>query len=186
MLRTLAFWTLLMLLAVPAWAQSAPSGLLTDLELPGPLTREQADYLGVPKDAASFRLSEIKGEYLLLEVFSMYCPHCQREAPRVNELYRAVAASPYAGRILFLGLGAGNSAFEVDVFRKQYKVPFPLFADPDFLIHKAVGQVGTPCFLFLKLPGQGQGLPILDSLIGGFGDTQAYLQRLVRAGRIEK
>jgi hypothetical protein len=46
--------------------------------------------------------------------------------------------------------------------------------------------VGTPYFLFLKLPGEGQGLPILDTQEGGFGDPQAFLKRLARAGRIEK
>ncbi|MDY0305243.1 MAG: peroxiredoxin family protein [Desulfovibrio aminophilus] len=186
MKRLAASLAILAILALSARAQPAPGSFLADMELSGPLTPEQAASLGISKDARTFRLSQVKAEFLLLEIFSMYCPHCQREASRVNELDAALRSSPWAGRILLLGLGAGNSSFEVDVFREQYKIPFPLFADPDFTMHKALGQVGTPCFILVGLPGDERGLPVLDSLTGGFGDTKAFLDRLATAAGLKK
>ncbi len=95
------------------------------LMLPAPKSVDEKNYLGLSGTGA-FKISQIKAQVALIEVFSMYCPFCQKDAPGLNELYRAIENNPQLkGKIKMIGIGAGNSPFEVDVFKKTYTVPFP-------------------------------------------------------------
>ena len=86
-------------------------------------------YLGV-SGGEPFSVNDIQGEVLIVQIFSMYCPHCQSDAPYVNELYKKIQnSSQIREKIKLLGIGAGNSNLEVDIFRQKYKVSFPLFEE---------------------------------------------------------
>lgn len=184
MRRMLVLFLLGALCCAPVPARASGQGQdphlssLADLELPGPVSRAAAAYLGLEEGAGGFRLSQAKADFLLLEVFSMYCPYCQAEAPNVNALFGLLRKSPAAGRIRMLGLGAGNTPFEVDFFRDKYQVAFPLLPDPDFACHKSLGGPGTPYFLLLKADGAG-GFTVLHSRLGGFGDPAKFLDTLL-------
>ncbi|QGY39626.1 redoxin domain-containing protein [Pseudodesulfovibrio cashew] len=144
-----------------------------DLALGGKLDEDQRAYLGVASD--SFKLSDIRAEYLFIEAYSMYCPICQRDAPHVNEAFEAIAAADKAGRIRFLGLALGNTPFEVEFYRKKYAVQFPLFGDEDYVIHKALGEVPTPAFYVVKLGPEPE---ILFKKVGEAEGTEALLQAI--------
>jgi peroxiredoxin len=139
----------LLLLAVPA--RALDSRPFPDLELAGVLTAELKASLGVTSN--TFKLSEIKSDYLVVEAYSMYCPICQRDAPAVNELYRQVTEADTKGTVRFIGLGMGNSGFETGFYQTKFQVPFALFADENFAIHKALGETGTPTFYIVSLKG---------------------------------
>jgi len=95
----------------------------------------------------------------------MYCPHCQREAPVLNELYALLAKGGHDGKVKMLGIGAGNSAMEVDIYRNKFQTPYPLVADQNFAVHDACGRVGTPYFYVLaKKPGESAYTVVLSRL----------------------
>lgn len=144
----------------------------------GPVGKPAAAYLGVSAGEAGFRLSQVKAEFLLVEVFSMYCPYCQAEARNVNALYGLLQKSKAAGAIRMLGIGAGNTPFEVDFFRDKYQAPFPLFPDQEFACHQALSGPGTPYFMLLKADGAG-GFTVLHSHLGAFGDPGKFLDTLL-------
>jgi len=154
-------------------------GTLPDISLPVPTQPEEQQYLGV-KNEGTFKLSDIRAEVVIIEIFSMYCPFCQKEAPTVNELYRLIDQDKnLKEKVKLIGLGAGNSPFEVNTFRTAYTVPFPLLADPDFAIHNALGKVRTPYFIVIKINKDGSH-KVVYSKVGSFGEPQAFLQLITK------
>jgi len=162
-----------------AAAQPPVSGeIMPALKLAVPAEREHRAYLGLSA-GESFEILQIKADVVILEIMSMYCPFCQKEAPHVNELYRLIQGnSKLKGRIKLLGIGAGNSSYELKVFREKYQVPFPLIPDRDFQIHLSIGEVRTPYFIGIRIEkGAGR---VFYSKLGGFGDAGAFLEEILR------
>jgi thiol-disulfide isomerase/thioredoxin len=158
----------------------APPDVLPDIELAGPVPEKAAAALGLAKGRAAFRLSEIKAKFVLIEIFSMYCPYCQAEAPALNRLHALLGKSPQGKDIRLIGIGAGNSAYEVDFFRQNYAVSFPLFADGDYRVHKIVGEVGTPAFILVRNAPEAGKLKVLLFQEGAFKTPEAFLGQVLR------
>jgi peroxiredoxin len=134
----------------------------------------------LPDLSPNFSLPKPKDGVVIIEIFSMYCPYCQKEAPNVNKLYDKIQASPnLKSKIRLLGIGVGNSAYEVDVFRKKYNISFPLYSDGEFKIHKSLGEPRTPYFIGVKINPDGSHR-IFYSKLGEFGDVDAFLAEMVR------
>lgn len=154
-------------------------GVFPETTLAVPQKAGEKDYLGI-KGEGSFKLSDINARVVILELFSMYCPYCQKEAPIVNELYQIINnRQDIKDKIKIIGIGAGNTPFEVEVFREQYNVPFPLFSDENFSIHKAVGDVRTPYFFVFKINPDGSN-KIIYSKAGSFQDPNQFLDLIIK------
>lgn len=172
----------LLLVAQPSAAAMPKVGeTLPDLVVKAQPLPAEAAYLGLPAGAKSFRLSQIKAEFLLVEIYSMYCPRCQAEAPAVNRLFERLKAAPEGQKLKFLGIAAGNSDFEVNFFRKKYQTTLPLFQDADYALHKGFGAVGTPSYFVLKPAPGGRGFSVLFAQEGQFEDANAFYDKVLRA-----
>ena len=98
----------------------------------------------------------------------------------MNELYRSMQArKDLKNKIKLIGIGTGNSDFEVNFFRKKYEVPFPLFSDEDYSIHKTLGEVRTPYFIGVRLKSDGSS-EVFYSKLGGFKDADKFLELMVK------
>jgi thiol-disulfide isomerase/thioredoxin len=51
-------------------------------------------YLGLPAGGKFFKINQVKAKVVIIQIYSMYCPYCQAEAPNVNRLYAAIENSP--------------------------------------------------------------------------------------------
>lgn len=182
MMRIAAALLALMLFAAPALAAKPKAGdTLPDLEIKDVVQPADAAYLGLAPGTKAFRLSQIKAEALLINVFSMYCPRCQTDAPAMNVLFERLKADPAAQKFKFLGIGAGNSPFEVNFFRKKSASPIPMFQDGNYALHKALSNVGTPSFFVLRPQAGGKGFDITYFLEGFDEDQEGFYQAILRA-----
>ncbi|MCG8618188.1 MAG: TlpA family protein disulfide reductase [Desulfobacterales bacterium] len=161
-----------------ATAVENTGNLNLDFTLPVPEDSEQRSYLGL-KSGDSFTLDKVKADILLIEIFSMYCPICQREAPKINELFEAVRAAG-SPDIRLIGIGAGNSAYEVSVFKESYRIAFPLFSDGSFKIHKKIGERGTPFIIGLNQAAP-EGQRVFFTHSGDIGDPDDFFKRVLDA-----
>lgn len=140
----------------PGAAPLAVGTAFPDVPLVGKITPELAASLGIASLSGPTPINKLDAEILIVEIFSMYCPYCQREAPTINALASLIDKRGLGNRVKLIGIAAGNSDTEVDIFRKKYTVPFALFSDASFAVHQRIGQVGTPFFYVLqKKPGSG-------------------------------
>jgi peroxiredoxin len=168
--------------SVQAAAPPAVGGQLPDFKLPAPKSSADKNYLGVSGTFFSgpFTIPQIKAKVVILQIFSMYCPYCQKDAPHVNSLYSRIENDPVLkGKIKLLGIGAGNSEYEVGVFKNKYNVPFPLFPDGDFKIHKLLGEVRTPYFIGVKINPDGSHQVFYSKLGAIEGNGEKFLTEIV-------
>lgn len=162
----------------------AAGEMMPSIILEAPVDPAAQKYLGVT-GTESFDLTRIPAEVLILQVFSMYCPHCQREAPVVNRVYEIIEQTPrLKKRIRLVGIGAGNSAYEVGIFKEKFSISFPLFEDEDFVIHELLGEVRTPYFFVAKARPDGT-REVVYSRLGGLGDPQKFVERVVEASGLK-
>ncbi len=159
-------------------------GVFPNITLPEPAKAYEKEYLGIPE--GPFALSRIKADVVIVEIFSMYCPYCQKEAPNVNEFFRLISQkAEIKEKIKIIGIGAGNTPFEVDVFGKQYDIRFPLFSDESFSIHKAVGEVRTPYFFVIRINPDGSS-KVVYSRAGSIQDPNAFLDMIIQEAGLQK
>jgi peroxiredoxin len=158
--------------------------VLPAINLPIPKNPEERNYLGF-SGSGLFKIPQIKAKAVIVEIFSMYCPFCQKDAPGVNELYRLIENNPdIKNKIKLIGIGAGNSPYEVEVYQKTYNVPFPLFPDKDFTIHKACGEVRTPYFMVVKINEDGTH-QIVHAQLGGYPGAEPFLELVLKASGLK-
>jgi len=154
---------------------------LSKLEFQAPDNPADRSYLGITNKPL-FSLSDLKGKVILMELFSMYCPICQAEAPVINTVFKFLNEKPeLASAVIMLGIGTGNTPFEVDVYRKKYQVPFPLVPDDKMTFRKAYPEeIRTPTFLLAKIDEQGN-VNVLFRHVGQMKDPQLYVEAVVKA-----
>ncbi len=163
-----------------------PGEPLPSFTLPVPEDPSHRAYLGISAETGDFKTPDIKAPVVIIEIFSMYCPHCQVEAPIVNRLFKKIEGTPsLKDRIKVIGIGVGNSPFEVNVFRKRYNIRFPLFPDGGFKIHEIFGQVRTPCFIGIRLKEDGTNR-VIHRKIGGLGGLDHFVDMIIEKAGLEK
>jgi peroxiredoxin len=151
---------------------------LPEITLAVPKDAPQQEYLGLSA-GESFKVTDIKADLVIVEVFGVTCPHCNHAAPSVNKLYELIESKPEAkGKVKVIGIGVGNDSYEVAYFQKKHKVPFPLFDDEDYLIHEQIGEPGTPYFVCVQMKQDGSH-DVIHAQAGDFETPEQFLDMLL-------
>jgi thiol-disulfide isomerase/thioredoxin len=174
-------------LGLRGWAANKPpqkGETLPLINLQVPKSPAEKEYLGLSGEG-SFRIPQIKAKVVIVQIFSMYCPHCQKDAPGINELYRLIESnSDFKNKIKLIGIGAGNSPYEVGIYKKTYSVPFPLFPDQDFKIHNACGEVRTPYFIIVKI-NEDRSHQIVHAQLGDYPGAEPFLDLVLKSSGLK-
>lgn len=175
-----ALFCSLLLVSCPAALADGPAvgSIFPDIAFAVPEKAEDQRYLKLT-GKETFTVQQIPVPVVIVQIFSMYCPHCQKDAPRTNELFKKLSDHPkLKDAVRLIGIGVGNSAYEVAFFRKTYNIPFPLLPDGDFAVHKRIGEVRTPHFIVVKNTPKGP--EILYSKSGAIPNLDEFVDWVVR------
>ena len=160
-------------------------GKLVNISLPMPKNLDEKIYLGLSGEGF-FKISQIKANGVLIKIFNLYCPICQTTASVMAELYRRIENNPdLKDKIKLIGIGAGNNPLEIEVFKQNHNLPFPIFPDENFKIHQELGEVRTPFFIATKMEKDGSH-EIVHTHLGGLTDARAFLDLMVEAYGIKQ
>ncbi|PKN71099.1 MAG: redoxin [Deltaproteobacteria bacterium HGW-Deltaproteobacteria-10] len=155
------------------------------MELLLPNNSADLKYLGLQSSGKTFKPGQIKAKIVILQIYSMYCPYCQADAPHVNRLYGLIESNPaLKDKVKIIGIGAGNTPFEVATYKKKYTVPFPLIPDEDFKIHKILGEVRTPYFIAVKIAAGGRA-EVIYSRLGALENNDLFLAGLTKSAGLK-
>ena len=128
------------------------------------------EYLGLG-NRDTFALGEIKAELVLVELLSIFCMTCQMQAHFYNKLFDQIEADPITrGRIKMIGVGVGNNHVQLEHFKKQFKVPFPLFPDPQMKVHQILGGGRTPFTILIRMSSTEQYGVVARTHLGAHND----------------
>jgi hypothetical protein len=132
-------------------------------------------------------MDQIKARVLVVEVFDMYCRFCQGAAPKVDEVYELNLRSGFGDEVKMIGIGRMNTELEVSTFKEKYNVRFPLFADKDLSITRALQAYdeGTPHFIVIKME-PGNRVRIVHTRTGAFEDPKAFYDAILERSGLRK
>jgi thiol-disulfide isomerase/thioredoxin len=127
-----------------------------DLTFKNILSKKQQAYLGISRKKY-FSFKEINGSLVIVELTSTYCVSCKKNIPILNEIYQRIQKDPkLKGKVKVIGIAIGNNRKEVEIFKNEYKILYPLVTDYDFSSHKALGEPRVPYTMFVKRDVKGE------------------------------
>jgi len=181
--------TFAVLLWTGTWAKEkgrviTPGDFFPEYSFPMTLSGSEAEYLALPQKffglikGDTFSLKDVKAELIVVEFLNKYCFSCQLQAPVMNQVFSAVQNDPQLkGRVKFIGIAAGNNQREVESFKAEKKVPFPILPDQKFLAYEAVGDPGaTPFTIYIRRTDSG--LLVARTKVGLTKDPEIILKEI--------
>lgn len=157
---------------------------VSELKLPIPQSDQDRTYLGL-EGTGTFKLNQIKTRILIVEILNSYCTHCQNEAPRVNNLHRSIQErADLKDKIKIIGIGIGDSPEEINLFKEEYQVTFPLLPDQNSDIGNTFGVEATPTFIGIRLNDHGFPEKFFFQ-VGGFAKASMFLKKIIKQSGLE-
>jgi peroxiredoxin len=149
-----------------------------EVPLKTPSQANDKTYLGV-SGGAQFRITDLKAEVILVEIFDVYCLPCQKQVPLYKQLFGQIQSNPsLRDQIKMIGIAVGNDEAEIKKFRDHFQVPYPIVSDPKYLLHEAVGGPPAPFAIIVrKEPGAKSAL-VADTHLGFNSDMSGLLKQL--------
>ena len=117
------------------------------------------------------------GKNTVIVFFATWCPHCQKEMPRLVEFYNTLQLSPNKNSTELLAVRASiaRETQSFTDFKKQYGIPFPIMTDEGIAFESFANEQGvSPGFPMLAV-ANAKGEVVYFLSHGDYNDTSKEL-----------
>jgi cytochrome c biogenesis protein CcmG/thiol:disulfide interchange protein DsbE len=91
-------------------------------------------------DGSPMRLSDYRGQVVVVNFFASWCTPCREEAPAIEQTWEA-----YQGRgVQFFGIAYKDAASKAEAFLDEFGASYPSTAEPGNRTARAYGVTGVP------------------------------------------
>ena len=98
------------------------------------------DFVLTGEDGKRYRLSDYRGQVVVVNFWATWCPPCRYEMPAMERAHQKLKDE----KIVLLAVNVGEDEESVFAFTGQYPVTFPLLLDRDGTVVKQYPVIGLP------------------------------------------
>ena len=107
-------------------------------------------------EGETVRLSDFKGQVVLINAWATWCPPCVAEMPDLQAYYQAHQHENFT----ILGINAGDSRSQAVAFVNQQGITFPILLDPQVDLLSSLGVNSFPTSILIDVAGVVQSIHI--------------------------
>ncbi len=146
---------------------------LVNFPIPPPDSEQTQTYLGL-KAMKPFKISDIRAKIVVIELMSARCPHCQANAPIMNDVYKTIQADSSLADVKVIAIAIADDQTGVETFKKQFKTPFPILVDENREITRTTGVKTTPTTIVVSA----EDAKVLFTHAGVISDADAFVKQI--------
>ncbi len=140
-LLILALWVAHQLLSPVAGAEVAGTGIALGAAAP--------EFELKTIDGKAYKLSDLRGQAVLINFFATWCPPCKREMPILQEAYQEYRDQG----IIVLAVNLNESDVAIRSFQEKLGTTFPIVVDKDDQVSRLYDIVPLPTTYFVDRKG---------------------------------
>lgn len=138
---------MLLFLMSSSLAHAQDSNKQSLFTLPNPLPAP--DFVLQGEDGKTYRLSDYRGQVVVLNFWTTWCPPCRFEMPSMERVWQKVKGKG----VVILAVNMGEDEETIFEFTGSYPVTFPLPMDTDGKVIEAYPVIGLPTTYIISPDG---------------------------------
>ena len=143
------------------WASKAPASSVTGGGIPAPRQGFSApDFTLKSLDGQSYKLSNLRGKVVLLNLWASWCPPCKAEMPAFERIYNVYRDQGFV--VLAVNAANQDTLSDAIAFVNERALTFPILLDTAGLVSAQYQLHSLPTSFFIDRKGT-----IQEVIIGG-------------------
>ena len=111
---------------------------------------------GIAAQAETLSIEDLDASMVVLVVFDLYCPACQKSAGNMKRLAEQILTD--FPSVPVVGIGSGDTVFETRKFKEKFKLPFLCISDREETVSDYYQVERTPSVIVLSRNDEGEAL----------------------------
>jgi thiol-disulfide isomerase/thioredoxin len=109
------------------------------------------EYMALTLDGDSTRLSDLKGQVVLLNVWATWCAPCREEIPALQALYESHVDDGF--QVVGVTVDGRNEVANIRRFAEEFRMTYPIWHDPEDRFGVTFRTIGVPVTLLVDRGG---------------------------------